>query len=185
MNDEFCQFFRAHAAYVAESLRRLGVRPGDAEDVTHEVFLAVHRCFADYDRSRSAKPWLFAFAVRMASSYRQRGSVHRELLASDGAVPDRADSSPDAIALLERDAARRQVHEALATLPLERRVVFVMYELDQRPMPEIAQELEIPLQTAYSRLRVARQEFVASVRRAERASERPAPLAEARTVRAP
>ena len=168
MDDEFCAFFRENAAYVAESLRRLGVRSGDAEDMTHEVFLAVHRRFSDYDRVRSAKPWLFAFALRIASNYRSRGSNKRELLAVTDAQPDRADSSPDVFAKREQDAARKQVYDALATLPMERRSVFVMYELDQRPMNEIAQELSIPLQTAYSRLRIAREEFAVNVRRLSR-----------------
>jgi len=168
MDDEFCAFFRENAAYVAESLRRLGVRSGDAEDMTHEVFLAVHRRFADYDRGRSAKPWLFAFALRIASNYRGHSSNKRELLAQDGAPLDRADSSPDVLAKLEQDAARKQVYAALAGIPIERRSVFIMYELDQRPMNEIAQELAIPLQTAYSRLRIAREEFVANVRRQDR-----------------
>lgn len=170
MDDEFCAFFRENAAYVAESLRRLGVRSGDAEDMTHEVFLAVHRRFADYDRSRPPKPWLFAFALRIASNYRAHASNKRELLSHDAAPLDRADSSPDVLAKLERDAARKQVYDALANIPLERRSVFIMYELDQRPMNEIAEELSVPLQTAYSRLRIARDEFAANVRRQHSAS---------------
>lgn len=168
MDDEFCAFFRENAAYVAESLRRLGVRAGDTEDMTHEVFLAVHRRFSDYDRDRSAKPWLFAFALRIASNYRQRSSIKREVLAPDGTTPDRADSSPDVLAKLEQDAARAEVYDALEALPMERRCVFVMYELDGRTMNEIAEDLSIPLQTAYSRLRIAREEFAESVRRRSR-----------------
>ncbi len=173
MDAEFSEFFRAHAAYVAESLRRLGVAPADAEDMTHEVFLAVHRRFSDYDRVRSGKPWLFAFAIRIASNYRQRSSFRSEVLGSSGDDPEIADSRPDVLAKLEQDAARKQVHDALLALPLERRTVFIMYELDQRNMTGIAKELSIPLATAYSRLRIGRDEFAAAVRRLEVESTRP------------
>lgn len=159
---EFRAFFRAHLAYVCESLRRLGVQSRDAEDLAHEVFMAVHRRFDELDRSRPPRPWLFAFALRSASGYRQRARVVRETVGIDGEV---AADQPDAEAQLARDGDRRTVYEALATLPIERRAIFVMHELDERPVPDIARELEIPVQTAYSRLRVAKDEFVAAVRR--------------------
>ena len=109
MDAEFSDFFRAHAAYVAESLRRLGVAPADAEDMTHEVFLAVHRRFSEYDRVRSGKPWLFAFAIRIASNYRQRSSFRSEVLGSSGDDPEIADSRPDVLAKLEQDASAEHV----------------------------------------------------------------------------
>ena len=173
MDAGFLDLFREHAAYVAESLRRLGVAPADSEDMTHEVFLAVHRRFSTYDGTRSAKPWLFAFAIRIASNYRHRSSFRNEVLGASGNDPDIADSRPDVLAKLEQEAARQQVHDALSALPFERRAVFIMYELDQRSMNEIAKDLAIPLATAYSRLRIGREEFEAAVRRQHVESNRP------------
>lgn len=53
----------------------------------------------------------------------------------------------------------------LQSLELERRAVFVMHEIDGSPMPEIADALGIPLNTAYSRLRLARTQFTDTLRR--------------------
>ena len=39
LDGPFRALFDAHALYVMKSLRRFGVRPGDVEDLTHEVFL--------------------------------------------------------------------------------------------------------------------------------------------------
>jgi RNA polymerase sigma-70 factor (ECF subfamily) len=55
--------------------------------------------------------------------------------------------------------------EALDRLDFDRRVVLVMHDLDEISVPEIAAMLEIPLNTAYSRLRLARVDVVAAVRR--------------------
>ena len=55
---------------------------------------------------------------------------------------------------------------ALDALDLDRRSVFVMHELDGQAVPEIARTLSIPLNTAYSRLRLARRDFVDAVKRA-------------------
>jgi RNA polymerase sigma-70 factor, ECF subfamily len=169
--DEFRDFFRNNLGYVCESLRRLGVPSADAEDLAHELFMTVYRRFEEYDRTRPPRPWLFAFAVRLASGYRQRARFVRETLGIKGDVPTDA---PDAEMLLARDGSRRQVYAALAALPLDRRIVFVMHELDERSVPDIARELEIPVQTAYSRLHAARETFATEIRKRARADHRAA-----------
>src|SRR5262245_55716076 len=71
---DFRRVFELEAAYVARTLRRLGVDQADVEDMAHEVFLAVHRQLCDYDASRPLRPWLFGFAFRIASHYRRKSS---------------------------------------------------------------------------------------------------------------
>lgn len=77
---------------------------------------------------------------------------------STSATPDRA---------LERRQAQHLVHRALDVLDLDKRAVFVLHDLDDTPIPEIARALGIAEGTAYSRLRAARSEFTAAVRRAQ------------------
>jgi RNA polymerase sigma-70 factor, ECF subfamily len=60
---------------------------------------------------------------------------------------------------------RRVVIEALSALDDDRRAVFVMHELDELPAPEIADALGIPVNTVYSRLRVARERFAQALER--------------------
>ncbi len=66
---------------------------------------------------------------------------------------------------LEASEQRALVLRALDALDDDKRAVFVLHELDAEAMPSIAEALSIPLNTAYSRLRAAREEFASAVRR--------------------
>jgi RNA polymerase sigma-70 factor (ECF subfamily) len=141
---------------VCRNLRRLGVRESDLEDSAHEVFIVVHRNWHRYDRTRPLPPWLFAFTLRVASDYRSRPRYQREVL-DEQMLDDRAHVDP-----LDLEA-RWIVLQALDTLSDEKRAVLVMHDLEEYTMPEIADVLEIPLNTAYSRLRLARADFKRSL----------------------
>jgi RNA polymerase sigma-70 factor (ECF subfamily) len=60
---------------------------------------------------------------------------------------------------------RKLVLAALDAIEMDRRAVFVLYEIDEVPMEEVARSLGIPVNTGYSRLRLARAEFAAAVKR--------------------
>jgi len=167
-DDAFRRLFAAEFRYVWTSLRRLGVDSADLDDVVHEVFLAVHRRFDTYDPSRPIRPWLFAFAFRFASDYRKQARIRfRSSLDGD----ESADPRPSPDELLERAEERRLAAIGLEGIALDRRAVFILYEIDEVPMADIAASLGIPLHTAYSRLRVAREEFAAAVQLAQRSRE--------------
>jgi RNA polymerase sigma-70 factor (ECF subfamily) len=159
----FRALFEAHAEYVTKSLRRLGVRPGDAEDLTHEVFLTVLRRWDSYDPARPPRPWLFAFALRLASAYRQSAYVRREKF--EDAEPPRVGSAEGLF--VEREESTL-VYRALDALDDDKRVVFTMFELDERTALDISAELAIPQNTVFSRLRAAREEFTRAVKRLSR-----------------
>jgi RNA polymerase sigma-70 factor (ECF subfamily) len=167
MSETFTVFFEEHFDYVYRSLRRLGVHDRDLEDVTHEVFLEVHAALGRFDASRSAKPWLFAFAFRFASDYRR---LARHRVAPTDAV-DVVDDRRDAVSSLEDAEKRRLVARALDSIELDRRAVLVLHDVDEVPVPEIATALGIPLNTAYSRLRLGREALATAVKRL-RARER-------------
>ena len=159
---DFRAIFDHECGYVWNALRRLGVHERDLEDVAHDVFVTVHRRLDDYDPKRPIRPWLFGISYRIASDYR-RLARHRREVVSDAFDP--ADERPSQDEQVEAAQARRLVAQALEALELDRRAVFVMHELDGHAMPEIARALSIPLNTAYSRLRLAREQFAISVKR--------------------
>jgi RNA polymerase sigma-70 factor (ECF subfamily) len=156
---EFGALYRAEVGYVLNSLRRLGVHERDLEDLAHDVFFAAYRHLADYDPSRALRPWLFGFAYRMASDYRQLSRHRHERALGDDVDNEDPKGRPDEE--LELARKRRLVLRALERLDLDRRAVLVMHDLDGHTMPEIAAELGLPLNTAYSRLRLARRDFAA------------------------
>jgi RNA polymerase sigma-70 factor, ECF subfamily len=161
------QAYQRELNYLLGSLRRLGVLRADLEDVAHEVFLVMHRRWEDYDQQRPLRPWLFGIAFRVVAAQRRRGA--REVpsdaheAADFGAAPDDAAAAGETRGLLLK---------ALAHLPLERRAVLLMHDVDEMPMREIAQQLELPLFTAYSRLRKARKELDAALQRVQSAVRR-------------
>jgi RNA polymerase sigma-70 factor, ECF subfamily len=161
----FQDIFQKELPYVWSTLRRLGVPERDLEDVAHDVFLEVHRKFEQFDPRRALRPWLFGFAFRVASSYRRLARNRREIL---GEVEPRAQHTPDELERLLRAEALEVGYRALSALELDRRAVFILHELDDTPMPEVAMALSLPLNTAYSRLRLARADFQKQVRRLER-----------------
>lgn len=144
--------------YLCRTLQRLGIRQADLEDLAHEVFLVLDRKWADYDPSRPLRAYLFGIAFRVAAAHRRRQS--REI---PGEVPDIADARGDLDEILAAAEARSLVLHALERIALPRRAVFVMHDLDETPMRVIADTLQIPIFTAYSRLRKARQEFERAV----------------------
>jgi RNA polymerase sigma-70 factor, ECF subfamily len=155
----FNAIFESEFDYVWKSLYRLGVQARDLEDVTHDVFVDVYRRFSAYDSSRHIRPWLFAFAFRAASDYRRRGRNRFEVI---GAT-ERPDDAPLADEQLASKQALAHVAAALETIDLDRRAVFIAHDLEDCPVPEIAAALGIPVNTAYSRLRLAREQFAKAI----------------------
>ncbi len=157
--------YSAYAAYVWNTLRRLGAPASDLDDLTHDVFVQVQRHLDDYDSTRPMKPWLFGFAFRVISQHRRRGRRHKE---GPGETGNAVDPAPLADERLAIEDDQRLVLAALGAIESERRAVFVLYELDGVTIDEIARTMSIPVNTTYSRLRVARAEFRAAVTRLRR-----------------
>jgi RNA polymerase sigma-70 factor (ECF subfamily) len=149
--------FREHFSYVSHSLLRLGIPERDVDDLTHDVFLTVHRRLPEFDEGRPMRPWLFGIAFRHASEYRRRAPRRRELLMED--PPDTEDHAraPDSEASGRQ--LRKRALEALSVLDPDKRAVLVMHDIDGHTAHEIADALGIPMNTVYSRLRAARERF--------------------------
>jgi RNA polymerase sigma-70 factor, ECF subfamily len=159
---DFSTLYRCEFSYVWNTLRRLGAPARDLEDLAHDVFVVVHRHLADYDPARPVRPWLFGIAMRVLADFRR---VRRSQCEIPSEVGDAVDGAPRPDMQLAESEARAVLMNALDGLDLDRRAVFVMHELDEIAAPEIAAALAIPLNTVYSRLRLARADVVASIRR--------------------
>ena len=119
----------------------------------------------DYDPARPARPWLYVFAYRQASDYRRLARHRREVLADADEPASPLDGADDQHAARDR---RALVEEALHEVELDRRAVLLLHDLQDTPMTDVAAMLQIPLQTAYSRLRVAREELIKAAKRIRR-----------------
>jgi len=146
----------AHLPAVWRLLRRSGVPAGESDDAAQKVFLVFARRLSDVLPGRELS-FLLRTALRVASEARRSQRRRREVLG----VPVEAQRSnaagPEA-QLLQREALE-QLDAILMQMDEPLRVAFVLYELEQMTMAEIAEKLEVPLGTVASRLRRARERF--------------------------
>jgi RNA polymerase sigma-70 factor (ECF subfamily) len=146
--------------YLFETLQRLGASPREVEDLAQEVFLILHKNWPNLDVSRPFRPYLFAVAFRVVCAHRRRRGrevPYAYLEAEDPAVgPEESLQSKQSAHLLMA---------ALDTVPLARRAVVVMHDLDGFPIVEVAARLSLTRFGAYARLRKARKELASAVRR--------------------
>ena len=159
----FRDLYEAHAAFLWRTVRRLGVRPSDVEDVCQEAFLVAYRKFPSFVGG-SPRAWLFAIGQRVAADYRKRAYVRREVVGDEVRVAE-ARVEEDATRGLETQDAREALDALLDQLDEPQRAVFVLYELEEMPMAEIAASVGCPLQTAYSRLHAARDAMARGIAR--------------------
>ena len=163
--DEAClEAFLRELDYVHRTLRRLGTSPSETDDLAQEVFLALRNCWSQYDPERPLRPYLFGIAFRIAAAHHRKR--HREVTFEVVEVSDTGPGPDDA---LQTKQARALVLAALEHIPLPRRAVLLMHDLDDVPVEEVASALGIPRFTVYSRLRKARRELETAVRRLTKA----------------
>lgn len=161
----FAAFYDLHVDFVHRGARRLGIEHDAAEDVVQEVFLIAHRRRDDFRGDASVKTWLYGILINVSRLHRRtavRSALHGVI--DRAAPPSQTDRVADARArgpdaLAETAEAYRMLLGLLDQLDDEKREVFVLAELEQLPIPEIAEIVGIKLNTAYSRLRLARATF--------------------------
>lgn len=157
--------FREHGRYIFRLLRRLGVADADLDDVFQEVFVIVHRKLPELDPSVQLRAWVYGICIRCASDHRKRAHTRREVTTDETIerVDDDQTTPPEALDTMK---AREILDGILRGLPDQKRDVFVLYEIEELPMQEVADALGCPLHTAYSRLYAARKLVEDGIRRA-------------------
>jgi RNA polymerase sigma-70 factor (ECF subfamily) len=154
--------YRQHASFVWKTLRQLGLDETEAEDAMQEVFLTVHRALPGFEGRSSMTTWLFTICRSTARDRRNRAYRRREV-SDEEAIEREEDRRGDASRAVEQGQQLRALQEILDRMSAEQREVFVLFELQAMGGEEIAETLQIPLGTVYSRLRLARGVFKSAV----------------------
>lgn len=152
------RMFNDHHDFVWRLVRRLGLSPGSADDAAQHVFLVAAERLADI-KSGSERAFLFGTALRVARS--QSRADRRWLLEDDMDFRRSEASRPEE--LVDQRRAIDLMGRILDGMSLDLRTVFILSELEGMTMPEVAALVEIPVGTAASRLRRAREVFRAAV----------------------
>ncbi|MDD9932862.1 MAG: sigma-70 family RNA polymerase sigma factor [Myxococcales bacterium] len=152
----FEDVYEQHMDYVWRVARRLGMAGADLDDVVQDVFVAVHRRLGDFQGRSSLRTWLYGIAIRVVRDRRRRDRrkpstpLGDQELPGHGADPERQAQSAE---------QQRLLLALLDTLDHDKREIFVLTELEELSAPQIAEILELNLNTVYARLRAARREF--------------------------
>lgn len=155
----FIVLVRNYAPYIRRMGRDAGVPDADLADVSQEVFLALHLAIGrGLNVAHPLKEWLQTTTYRIVRDRFKRACNTREVLTEEGEIDSVADG-PSPEGRVEMMDVSRMVLKLLDELPHELRMVLAMNDIDEMPMRVIAEVLEIPEGTGYSRLRAARLAF--------------------------
>ena len=158
--------YAKHADFVVRVARQFGAPAGELEDIVHDVFLVVHRRLDEYRSERGTmRAWLYGIC-RNVVYHHLRSRTRAEQRLQRLPVPEPRPGPDDELA---RSHALAAVQGFLDGLDEGRRMVFALIDIEGMPAPEVAQALGLNLNTVYSRLRLARQQFEAYIRRLPRA----------------
>jgi RNA polymerase sigma-70 factor (ECF subfamily) len=164
----FAELFDTYFVFLWRTARRLGVPESHLDDVVQETFLVAYRRRHDFEGRSSVKTWLYGIAFNVVRAHRRElgakypVALDPEQRVDPGLLTDGADGPHES-------AAKRQaalfLDGFLRGLNEDQRNVFVLAELEQLSAPEIVAVLGVPLNTVYSRLRLARAELEKAIAR--------------------
>jgi RNA polymerase sigma-70 factor (ECF subfamily) len=162
----FAQVYEAHVDFVWRTLRHLGVPAQDLADVCQEVFIVIHRQLPAFEGRSRITTWIFQICINHARDRARKAHVRHEVLADNGL--DRVPAvARDPLAELEHKTDLVLFQGALEAMNLDQRATFILFEIEGMSGAEVAEALQVPIGTAYTRLRLARQAFHEALDRAE------------------
>lgn len=150
------ELFEVYAAFVWRTLKYQSVAERDLDDVGQEVFLTIFRKLPEFEPRASLRAWIYGICLRIASDYRKRAHHRHEILVHELPEIGHTEASSET----DRLAAKNQLTRLLERLDEDKRAVFVLHEIENIPMDEIALILECPLRTIYSRLTAAKKQML-------------------------
>jgi len=140
-----------HFDSVWRFVRRMGMPAHVADDIVQGAFAIAAAKLERIDEGKE-RAYFFSTAIRSVRSGRR--AIARES-ALDPSTTECDD--PTADVLLDEARARVCLDQCLSSLDPDLRIVFVLHELEDLTMAEIADSLDVPRGTVASRLRRARE----------------------------
>lgn len=153
------ELFKKYAPFVARFLVRMGVWEHDLDDLLQEVFLVAHRKGGYRPGAASPTTYLASLAIRAAAAYRRKNRAKNWMELNPNAAESIPNDQQNPLQLLVRQVDIANVRDALDSLDPEKRAVFVLVEIEGESCVSVAEGLNVPLNTVYSRLRAARARF--------------------------
>jgi RNA polymerase sigma-70 factor, ECF subfamily len=153
----FSAVYRDYFEFVWSSARRQGAGLEAIDDLVQEVFIVIHGRLHTLEHPEALRSWIYGIVRRTVSTYHRSRRTRRD----SGSAPllKTQTGEPTPLDVAEQRDEVKLLWGLLDKLDSRKREVFVLAELEELTVPEIADLLGIPLNTVYSRLRAARQAF--------------------------
>jgi RNA polymerase sigma-70 factor (ECF subfamily) len=145
-----------HRHMVYRTALAIAGEPEAAADLLQDVFLRLYRFAERIDVSRPLEPWLYRVTTNLSYTWVKRR--HRWFSPLEDIADWLASSKKqNPHYASERDEESQQIQQAVSNLPIQQRIVIVLYYINNLSLQEIAEILEIPEGTVKSRLHYGRQ----------------------------
>ncbi|MBS0207662.1 MAG: sigma-70 family RNA polymerase sigma factor [Planctomycetes bacterium] len=156
-SDAFGELVRKYQDRLYHAMRHVLGSADDALDVVQDAFVQSLVKLETFNRSAAFYTWLFRIALNLALSQRRRRrpTVSIDAL-REGLGREPIDDSPAPDHRMTQQQAATAVHQALAALDEDFRIVLVLRDMDDLSYEEISQVLDVPIGTVRSRLHRAR-----------------------------
>ncbi len=161
----FMEIYNTYFGFVWSTSRHHGVRPSEVDDVTQDVFITVFRKFQRLERSECMRSWVYTIVRRTVQKYHRKRLTRPLDVDTEPLDPELHTHGSLAVNDAGSLEKAELLHNLLARLDAKKRDVFILTELEDFTASEIAEMLQVPLNTVYSRLRIARSELKAALRR--------------------
>lgn len=136
------------------------------DDLVQATFLEIRRAAHSFRGTSSAKTWILGVAANVA---RHTLRAERRRRVHQARYLERMTAAPEMLdAQVERKKLLARIAEALAELPRDQQIAFILCDLEQLPGVEVARVLEIPEGTLWRRLHTARKAMRAAIEKATR-----------------
>jgi RNA polymerase sigma-70 factor (ECF subfamily) len=160
----FQSVYRQYFGFVWSSARRLGVELDAIDDLVQEIFIVIYAKLDTLEKPEALRSWVYSIVRRTVSTHRRAQRARGTRVQAEIDSPSHA---PTPLEQTESNQELQLLQSLLAELDEPKREVFALVELEELSIPEVAQALEVPVNTVYSRLRAARQAFEAALARHE------------------
>lgn len=153
----FEEIYKTFFGYVSNVAYRVVGGMEDAEEVTQDVFMKIHAHLKDFRFQSSLSTWVYRITVNCALN-----QVRKERQKKTN-VPyiDDISSSSEEPSLADKEHHEKLVEGLLSALNPEQRAVIVLRSVEGLSYEEIAQSLQIPINTVRSRIKRAREAMLA------------------------
>lgn len=173
---DFAEIYTRCFGFVWACTRRFGIAEAEMEDVVQEIFVVIYGRLHTLERPDAFRSWVYGIVRRTASSYHRAKRTRAANVEAFRSEPEMAyPQMPSPLELAEQADQVRLLWPLIEGLDPPKREAFVLSELDDMTVPEIAAAISTPINTVYSRIRAARQELDRALEERERAPQRGQP----------